>query len=256
MRSRIRMAGQSLVRGWPAMLLFAIGSLAAQAAAGQQAPSGAPGQESSSALSTLTVERVERYLEGRAACRGCHVIAGNGGAIGPVLDGIADRADATYVLSVIRDPAGTIPGTIMPHRPMPSADAERLARYLMSLPARPSPDVTTAQAPPALEPGQELVGEALYARHCAACHGASGQGDGWNAASLPVRPTAHADPRLMSERPDDTLFDGIAAGGYVLDRSARMPGFGRLLTPAQIRALVSHIRVLCGCEQPAWARGG
>ena len=66
------MAGQSLVRGWPAMLLFAIGSLAAQAAAGQQAPSGAPGQESSSALSTLTVERVERYLEGRAACRGCH----------------------------------------------------------------------------------------------------------------------------------------------------------------------------------------
>lgn len=255
MSSRARTAGRPLLRGWPVVLLLAPGPFGASGATGQQVPPGAAGQPVASAPSALTIERVERYLEGRAACRGCHVIGGNGGAIGPVLDGLAERVDPAYVLSVIRDPSGTIPGTIMPHRPMPAADAERLTSYLMSLPVQPNANPVAAQAPPALGPGQELDGGALYARHCAACHGASGQGDGWNAANLPVRPTAHADAALMSERPDDTLFDGIAAGGYVLDRSARMPGFGGLLTPEQIRALVSHIRTLCGCEQPAWARG-
>ncbi len=59
----------------------------------------------------------------------------------------------------------------------------------------------------------------------------------------------------MARRSDDTLYDAIAAGGYVLDRSARMPGFGNLLSNTQIRALVTHIRTLCTCTQPTWAGG-
>ena len=60
----------------------------------------------------------------------------------------------------------------------------------------------------------------------------------------------------MSERPDDTLYDGIAGGGYILDKSPLMPAFSQLLSREQIRALVGHIRTLCACEQPAWARSG
>ena len=60
----------------------------------------------------------------------------------------------------------------------------------------------------------------------------------------------------MSLRPDDTLYDGIAAGGYVLDKSTRMPAVGRMLSPRQIRALVAHISVLCDCREPAWASDG
>ena len=60
----------------------------------------------------------------------------------------------------------------------------------------------------------------------------------------------------MAKRPDDTLYDGIAAGGFILDKSPLMPGFGDMLEPEQIRALVLHIRTLCECEQPAWAREG
>lgn len=207
-------------------------------------------------LSSIDRERVERLLEGRMACRGCHAIGGSGGLIGPSLDGIAGRAERAYVLAVIRDPSGTIPGTIMPHQPVPDDDEERLATYLMALPPQ-APDATVGmpRAPAALSPGQRLDGAALYARHCAACHGDSGAGDGWNGANLPVTPTAHSDPALMSARPDDTLYDAIAAGGYVLDKSARMPAFGRMLEPGQIRALVVHIRSLCGCTQPAWAGG-
>jgi mono/diheme cytochrome c family protein len=95
---------------------------------------------------------------------------------------------------------------------------------------------------------------ALYARACAACHGDRGGGDGVNAPNLPVRPTAHADSAYMSTRPDDTLFDGIYGGGYILNKSARMPAFGATLTREQIWGLVHYLRVLCRCQDPAWSR--
>jgi mono/diheme cytochrome c family protein len=207
-------------------------------------------------VSALQRERVERLLERRIACRGCHAVAGSGGLIGPSLDGLGERVTRDYVLSVIRDPAGTIPGTIMPLQRIPDREAERLTSYLMTLtPSGAASDAPAAQAPPVVDPAHQRDGSALYARHCASCHGESGAGNGWNAATLPVPPTAHSDPVLMSARPDDTLYDAIAGGGYVLDRSVRMPAFGAMLAPEQIRALVAHIRALCACEQPSWAGG-
>ena len=212
--------------------------------------------EDEPSLTPLQVERLERMLERRLACRGCHVIAGSGGSIGPVLYGVRTRGTREYVLEVIRDPAGVIPGTLMPHQPIPDAEAEHLATYLMTHSAPDDPaGAGSPQAPPPLADPGSTDGAALYARHCAACHGESGAGDGWNAARLPVSPTAHADAELMGQRPDDSLFDAIYAGGYVLDRSALMPAFGDMLTVAQIRALVGHIRDLCDCSQPAWAGG-
>ena len=220
-------------------------------------PGAGSAQEPGAPLSAFQAERVERFLDNRIACRGCHQIGGWGGMIGPILDGIRDRADFDHVLDMVRNPAATVPGTIMPHQRMPEREAQRLAAYIMGLPANPSPDIAAMpQAPAALPPGGEQDGAALYARHCAACHGNTGAGDGWNVPNLGVTPTPHADPEAMSTRPDDTLYDGIAAGGYVLDKSPLMPSFGDLLEPEQIRAVVAHIRTLCGCEQPAWARSG
>jgi mono/diheme cytochrome c family protein len=212
----------------------------------------------SSELTPFQVTRVERFLENRASCQGCHRIGGSGGLIGPSLDGVGERVDRDYVLSMIRDPGATVPGTMMPRQPMPDREAGRLATYLMSLPPT-APDtapVGAPRAPPPLDPANRLNGESLYARYCASCHGSEGRGDGWNAPNLPVAPTAHADSELMTKRPDDSLYDAIFAGGFVLDRSPRMPGFGSLLDPEQIRALVARIRTLCDCEQPVWARGG
>ena len=208
-------------------------------------------------LSAHQTQRMERFLENRMACRGCHQIDGRGGMIGPILDGIRDRAEYGHVYSMITDPAATVQGTIMPHQRMPEREARRLAAYIMSLPANPNPTIPAQpQAAPALPEGGELDGGALYARHCAACHGDQGRGDGWNVPNIGVTPTVHADAAAMSERPDDTLYDGIAAGGFVLDKSPLMPAFSGLLSREQIRALVAHIRTLCSCEQPAWARSG
>lgn len=211
-------------------------------------------------LTPFQEARVERMLNSRVACLGCHRLRGRGGRIGPSLDGLGDRAAPAYVFGVIREPSGMVPGTMMPAQPMAPRDAERLAAYLLSgeaatEPSLSAPDVEP-QAPPAISESERNNGAALYARHCAACHGPEGRGDGWNAPTLPVPPTAHADAALMSARPDDTLFDAIAGGAWVLDGSPMMPPFVELLSTEQIRALVRHIRTLCGCEGPAWSRDG
>ena len=199
--------------------------------------------------------RVERMLENRVACRGCHVIAGRGGRIGPSLDGLGERVDADHVRAVILDPASTVPGTLMPRQRIPDRDLDRLVAYLMQPRSASSLEgvEVTPRAPAGVAPGSEGDGSALYARHCAACHGDLGGGDGWNAPTLPVAPTAHADAQAMGARTDDALFDAIYAGAFVLDGSPRMPPFGLMLSTSQIRALVAHIRDLCGCSQPAWA---
>ena len=213
------------------------------------------------ALTAAETRRTERFLEARTSCLGCHRIGGRGGAIGPSLEGVALRARESFVLESILDPGRAAPGSAMPHQPMPRREAERLARRLLDVgagaPAAPaSPSLADPAHPAWIALGRTGAGAALYARHCAACHGASGGGDGWNAADLPVPPTRHADGALMSRRVDDALYDAIHAGARVLDGSPRMPGFGEFLAPDEIRSLVAHIRTLCACEAPAWSRDG
>ena len=60
----------------------------------------------------------------------------------------------------------------------------------------------------------------------------------------------------MSARSDDDLYDTIAGGGAIMNRSPRMPAYGTTLAPAQIRALVRHIRTLCQCAGPSWSTDG
>ena len=191
----------------------------------------------------------------RLPCLGCHELGGEGGRIGPSLSELKRLRAPAYVYAMIRNPQGTVPGTIMPRVPMSEATLELIASYLMQ--REPTPPVPRPALPPAApRPDSTQAGAtaALYARLCAPCHGVRGEGDGYNARNLPVRPTAHADKRYMSTRSDDALFDAISAGGYVMNRSSRMPPFGSTLTRQQIWGLVAYLRRLCRCEGPAWSR--
>jgi mono/diheme cytochrome c family protein len=138
---------------------------------------------------------------------------------------------------------------------MPPVVGDLVVRYLASRGSggRAAPPAESS-APPPVPPAPDAA--ASYARWCAACHGPAGDGDGPNAQHLAARPARHADSAAMARRSDDALYDAIAAGGYVMNRSARMPAFGATLGDAEIRALVRHIRVLCRCEGPAWSRDG
>jgi mono/diheme cytochrome c family protein len=137
---------------------------------------------------------------------------------------------------------------------MSQATLELIASYLVQREPSQSPPAAPARVVGAPTAPQADVAATLYARSCAPCHGTRGEGNGYNATFLPVRPTAHADKAYMSVRSDDALFDAIYSGGYIMNRSNRMPPFGYSLAREQIWSLVRYLRVLCRCEGPAWSR--
>jgi mono/diheme cytochrome c family protein len=254
-------------------------------------PAARPRPAAPDSISPFAAAKARLLIRDRLPCLGCHRLDGEGGRIGPDLTGVGKRREASYVLAMLRDPQGTVPGTAMPRTPMTEETLLLVAGYLLGLdpaelrsvsatPGRsrgraagpagsgggppnttmtpaPAPTGTTPLPTGANPPGAPAAGaEQRYAHYCASCHGVRGEGDGFNARDLPVPPAKHASAAAMSRRPDDALYDAIAAGGYVMNRSNRMPAFGETLAPAEIRALVRHIRRLCGCEGPAWSRDG
>jgi mono/diheme cytochrome c family protein len=94
----------------------------------------------------------------------------------------------------------------------------------------------TAEAPAALAEVPEL-----YQKRCAACHGASGRGDGVAATAMAPRPRDFADRRWQSTVTDDQLRSVIHEGGTVRQLSASMPAHPDL-RPAQLDELVRFIR--------------
>ncbi len=219
-------------------------------------PSVATAQFLPSRLSRFDRQKAEWLLRERLPCLGCHRLEGEGGAIGPDLTNVADRRSPAFIYGMVSDPQATLAGSHMPKTPMPGEWRALVATFLA--------ERKSAAAAPADPPGPADAtrlsaitdAAALYALVCAACHGQQGKGDGFNAPNLPVRPTVHADSAYLSRRPDDTLFDGIFAGGYILNRSNRMPAWGQTLSRNQIWGLVRYLRQLCRCRGPGWARDG
>jgi mono/diheme cytochrome c family protein len=217
----------------------------------------APVSSGAQSLSAFSKQKAERLLKDHLPCLGCHTLNGDGGTIGPDLTTVRDRRSPMYIAAMISDPQRVVPGSAMPRILMPESTRRLIIQYLAERPGsagesdaegpRPTPEVRAATP-------TTPDGPALYARLCASCHGTNGKGDGPNATNLPVKQAGHSSGDAMSARPDDSLFDTIASGGAVMNRSPRMPAFGATLSTAEIRALVRHIRTLCRCEGPAWSR--
>lgn len=231
------------------------GDAGAQARASQGDGAAAP-LPSLSPLSPFAVRKAETLLREQLPCLGCHMLGGEGGRIGPDLTTVRMRRSAAYIAAMVTDPQATVPGASMPRVMMLESTRSLVIRYLASRAGAASGPAPSTSLPAAAAGPDAADGAALYARWCAACHGATGKGDGPNAANLPVRPAVHADAKAMAQRPDDSLFDTIAGGGAIMNRSPRMPPFGGTLSPSDIRAVVSHIRSLCRCQGPDWSRDG
>lgn len=210
-----------------------------------------PAASDAQALSAFSKRKAEALLRDHLPCLGCHTLSGEGGTIGPDLTTVRQRRSAAYIAAIIADPQRVVAGSAMPKTPMPDETRSLIIRYFSQLDgAAPDEPVPGGRPVPAAAPD----GGRLYGRWCASCHGDTGRGDGPNASHMPVQPAAHSSREAMSARPDDSLYDTIAAGGAVMNRSPRMPAFGATLSSAEIRALVRHIRTLCRCEGPPWSR--
>ena len=237
-----------------ALALWALALAGCSDARGAQSPGFPPFRPRT--ITPFAAAEAVALMRDRLPCLGCHQLDGQGGRIGPDLTSVAQRRSPAFIHAMVADPQGTLPGTVMPKTPMPKEVLDLVVSYLATREAPTSPPQDPPRSPPAPPRASPPDGAALYARYCTSCHGERGKGDGPNARYLPVPPAVHAAAKPMALRPDDVLYDMIAGGGYIMNRSNRMPAFGATLRPDEIRALVAHLRVLCACAGPAWSRDG
>ncbi len=92
------------------------------------------------------------------------------------------------------------------------------------------------------------LGRSTYQHYCTPCHGVQGDGNGFNALHLLVKPANHTDSKFMSERNDTKLFDTINLGGVEVAKSTLMPPWGAALGDERIKSLILHLRELCKCQ--------
>jgi cytochrome c oxidase cbb3-type subunit 3 len=88
-------------------------------------------------------------------------------------------------------------------------------------------------------PGDPHRGEAIYARHCSACHGVRGRGDGVMANILPMKPADHTQAGAVAKMSNQQMMAIISEG-----KGGYMPGWKELLSAEEIAAVSSYIRLL------------
>lgn len=102
----------------------------------------------------------------------------------------------------------------------------------------------SATDPAPAEAGDEAAvirGEAIYQAQCAACHGATGQGDGPEAAGLNPPPADFTSPLHRIHGARDLIFwveNGIPGSA--------MPAFGDRLSDQEIADVVAYVQSLAG----------
>jgi len=107
-----------------------------------------------------------------------------------------------------------------------------------------APDAGTTAAVSAAEAAN------LFRTSCGRCHGERGAGDGPDADAMDVPVPDLRSAQFQASRDDARLRAVIVDGGAAHGLSPMMPPWGQLLTPAEIDALVRHVRTL-GADQTA-----
>lgn len=92
------------------------------------------------------------------------------------------------------------------------------------------------------------AGKAIYDRECASCHGASGKGDGEDAAYYTTKPTDLTDKAKLSKRSDEFLSTVISKGGPAKGLSKDMPA--AKLSSDELKSVVAYVRQLSGTAKP------
>ena len=128
-------------------------------------------------------------------------------------------------------------------------EMDHLVDFVMGLPDQ-APGSAAATVPGYAETlaGAAAGGRAIFVHQCSGCHGLAARGDGPLAESLirkrHVRPRDLTDSSYMARRTDRELSAVITQGGGPTGKSNYMPHWGGYLSAAQIKDLVSYVRMI------------
>ena len=95
------------------------------------------------------------------------------------------------------------------------------------------------------QPPDPSRGQSTYKELCAKCHGATGKGDGKEAATLKTKPKDLTDCARMAKFSEEQLFRIAKQGGEAEGLSDDMPAYADSLGDDEIRDVVTFIRTLC-----------
>ncbi|MFV1965534.1 MAG: cytochrome c [Pirellulaceae bacterium] len=87
-------------------------------------------------------------------------------------------------------------------------------------------------------------GRTVFVHYCQICHGANGQGDGFNATSLAVPPRDFSDSEFWKQTTDDDLRTIVSGGGTPVHKSVLMPAWGKTLGKQQILDVIAYLRTV------------
>lgn len=96
-------------------------------------------------------------------------------------------------------------------------------------------------------------GKEIYTAKCAECHGARGEGDGPDAASLSVKPANLADGRMVAEMPGSYWFWRVSEGAEVEPfeaKGSKMPAWKDELSVSDRWAVIAYAHTLSGHAGP------
>ncbi|MBI4547133.1 MAG: cytochrome c [Ignavibacteriae bacterium] len=105
-------------------------------------------------------------------------------------------------------------------------------------------DKIQSQIPEISPRRQEAIGERLYQRYCAGCHGTTGEGDGIHSYTLNPPPANHTDSVYMVSLSDEYLFNVISNGGASVSKSPEMPRWKDILNKDEIGNVILYIHTL------------
>ena len=194
---RNREAHHSIALGLLAVAVLSIVALATPAAAQT-----APAQTAWRLLDYIAVDYPEAVADGKIANAGEYAEMQEFSATAAKLIG---ELPASSARAGLERQAGNLQRIIAAKAPAPAIAtaarglaADLIKAYPVPLAPTIAPDVAR--------------GKALYAQHCASCHGATGKGDGPQARSLDPAPIAFADEARARERSIFALYQVIEQG--------------------------------------------
>jgi nitric oxide reductase subunit C len=91
------------------------------------------GAVTSTAVSESVAGNVAKPAVFTQICVACHAVQGQGGTVGPALDGVGSKFDSDYLAKWISDPASVKPDSKMPKLPLKDSEISELVTYLSQL---------------------------------------------------------------------------------------------------------------------------